>query len=102
VHDDRRGVRGGLLDPECLELGKFLALGLAGVDRKPARREAILRAFCDSPEIARAKKNANFVVIVRLVNRGVKTKAPKTEIDARFRRRRVAKRKLTATPLATS
>ena len=48
----------------ALERREFFALGFAGVDRKPARRKTIQLALGDSPEVARAEKDANLVIIV--------------------------------------
>lgn len=64
MHDNGVGVGSRLFDPECLERREFFALGFAGVDRKPARRKTIQLALGDSPEVARAEKDANLVIIV--------------------------------------
>src|SRR5450759_1332798 len=94
VHDDRTGIRCRFFDPERLEKGKLLALGFAGVDRKAPSREPVLLPLCDRAEVACAEEDANFVIIIRLVDRGVKPKAREAEINARIGRWRVAERKL--------
>ena len=60
---------------------------------KPARRKAVQLALGDGPEITRAEKDADLVVIVGLVDRRMKAKAGKAEIDTGTRRRQVAERK---------
>src|SRR5436190_3519729 len=81
VHHNGIGVRGRLLDPERLERRKFFALGFARVDRKPTRRKTVQLALGDGSEIARAEKDTNLVIIVGLIDRRMKPKAGKAEID---------------------
>src|SRR5205823_303135 len=80
--------------PECLEKRKLLALGFAGVDRQPPGRKTVPLSLGDRAEIAGAKKDADFVVVVGLVDGGMDTKTGKPQIGVGLRRRRVAKGKL--------
>src|ERR1700680_3733615 len=76
-------MRSRLCDPERLEQGKVLSLGLAGVDRQSPRRQSVDLSFGNSPEIARAEKNANLVVIIRPVARSVNPKPRDTPLHPR-------------------
>src|SRR5881396_1732754 len=78
-HDGGRSL-GGTLDPEGAEVGKLLALGIGGVERKPARRETVREALRDRAEIARAEKHADFIEVVRAVDWPMDTQARKADI----------------------
>ena len=80
MHDDRICALGRPLDPEGTEVGKFLALGIGGVERKSAGREPIGEVLGHGPEIARTKKDADLVEIVGAVDRAVNAKAREAEI----------------------
>src|SRR6476660_4977850 len=97
MHDDGIGVGGRLFDPERLEQGEFLPLGLAGVDCESPRRQSVDFSFCDGAEIAGAQKNANLVVIIRPFDRRVNPKPCKTQIYLWARRCRAAERKVVRT-----
>ena len=91
VNDDGVGFRLRLLDPERLEKRKLLALGFRGVDRKPARGQPIGLALGDGAEVAGTEKDADFVEIVRAVDRRVDAESGKAEIGIRRRRLHVLK-----------
>src|ERR1700738_4134434 len=93
MHDDGVGVRSRLLDPKRLESRKFFTGRLAGIDRKSARRQAVDFALRYSPEVACAQKDANLVVVIRLVDGGMEPKAGGAQIGTGLRRRGAAKRK---------
>ena len=59
-----------LAQPPVGEDGKFLrAVAFAAVQRQAARGFAVALVFAEQPEIARAEKRAEFVQLVRLVQR---------------------------------
>ena len=91
MHDNGIGACRRLLDPERLEEWKLLALGFAGVNRQSAGGKAVRFSLGDGAEIARAEKDADFIMIVGLVDRSVQAKAREAEVGVRVRRRRVAK-----------
>ncbi len=97
MHDDGIGISGRLFDPERLEQGEFLPLGLAGVDCESPRRQSVDFSFCDGAEIAGAQKNANLVVIVGSVDRRVNPKSCETQIYLRARWRGAAEGKVVRT-----
>ena len=80
MHDDRGRAHRRPLDPEGAEVRKLLALRIGGIEREPARREAVSQTFRDRAEIARAEKHADLVEIVRPVDRPVNAEARKAEI----------------------
>ena len=81
VNDD--GCRFGrrLLQPKRLEYGKLFPLRLAGIDGKTAGGQAIRLALGDRPEVACSKEDADFVVIIRPLDRGVNAEAGESEIE---------------------
>src|SRR3954471_20449733 len=89
MHDDRLSAPGRAPDPEGTEVGKFLALGIGGVERKSAGREPIGEVLGHGPEIARTKKHADLVEIVRPVDRPMDAEAGETKIAGVLQVRRL-------------
>src|SRR6202042_1793606 len=71
------------LEPEGFEQRKFLAAGVAGLDREAAGRQSIALSFCQCSKITCAEKRADLVEIIRLVQRKMHTEAGETEVARR-------------------
>ena len=80
MHDQVVRPGRGALQPEAAERREFLVLGQAGVDRDPARRDAVALIAADRPEVAGAEKHRQLVEDVRPIERGMQAKAGETEI----------------------
>src|SRR5258708_28052686 len=93
MHHNGSGVWRWLINPKRLELRELFTGGLPCIDRKPASRKAIDFAFGNSPEVACAQKDANLVVVVGPVHRGVEPKAGEAQIGTGLRRKGASKRK---------
>src|SRR6476659_5134463 len=62
-YDDRNGIGCRRADPERAEEGKFLAIGLARVDRQTARRESVEMALAYGAKIRGSLKHAELIII---------------------------------------
>src|SRR5437899_5501878 len=69
VDRKRLGAWGGPLDPELDEARKFLAFGVGGVDRKPARRGAVELTHAQRAKVACPQKGEDLVLVAGGVDR---------------------------------
>ena len=83
MHHDRGGIRRRLFQPERLEERELFAFAFAGVDRQSARGQTVGLPLRDRPEVACAEEYADFVVVVRSVDRSVDAESSKANVTIR-------------------
>src|SRR5690606_1084194 len=86
VERERFRPRTRLHDPELAETRELLAAATHGIDRKPTRRETVALARTERAEIARAQEHGNLVLVLRVVQRIVGTKARESQVTPFLRR----------------
>ena len=90
VHDDGARVLRRPLDPERHERREFLIAAGAGVQRQTARRQAVQQVARHRAEIAGAEERADFVEILRAVDRRMHAETGEAQVGVRGRARRLA------------